>query len=104
MDQEPLKEANKVTNKGLARPCPECKKSLIMAAEMVGFGHFEYNMKCAYCGVRVRITIGQKPFVTVTKLVVLILLVAFSYQLFLVSKLNVTLTSLMTNYEFNVSE
>lgn len=91
------------SNRGITKACPECRKILIAVAEMVGYGQFHQNIKCAYCGTRLKIVIGQKTFITVSKVLLVILAIIFTYQVLLLDKLNTNLSSLIQNYDYSIT-
>lgn len=80
-------------------PCPECKKTLIAAIELVGHATFKQNIKCAYCGTKISVEVGQKPYVEVSKLITIIILgIISAYQLILVSGLPQKFAYLLSAY------
>lgn len=85
------------TNKGKAKACPECKKMLLMVVSLLGEG-VDIKMKCAYCKKRILVNIGQKTFITATKIAVLIFLVVSAVQAFSLMKLNLNVAYIFTNY------
>lgn len=62
-------------NLGITKACPECRRTLIKSANMVGTGAF--HTKCPHCKSLILIEIGQKTYFTLKKvLLILVLLLA----------------------------
>lgn len=92
------------TNKGITKPCPECKKILLSSADMAGYGEFKQNIKCAYCGTLVRVEVTTKPktYITITKVLGLITLIGLcAWQVILSLGINSKFTYLITTYGFH---
>lgn len=97
-----------MNDKGITKACPECRKILIASAEMIGYGQFEQNIKCAYCGTRLKIVVGQKTFIAISKIIGIVFIVSFIassfYQLAVLTQLNANLSYLIQNYDFNIQK
>lgn len=53
-------------NLGINKACPHCKKTIIKSVNMLGQGNFD--TKCNHCQALVHIEVGQKAFITLTKI------------------------------------
>lgn len=75
---------------GISKACPECKKTLIAAADIEGIGTFK--TKCPHCGNLILIEIGHKTTLTMTK--ILIALLFISGGVYMYFDLNIKLDSI----------
>lgn len=63
-------------NLGFSKACPECRKTIINSALLVGNGTFK--TKCPHCLNIIQIEIGQKTYFTLTKVVIILAIIFFT--------------------------
>lgn len=64
-------------NLGASKACPECRKTVIAAANAEGTGSF--RTKCPHCGTLILVEIGQKTFFTLSRVAIAIVILAGSF-------------------------
>lgn len=84
-------------NLGLSKACPSCRKTLIKSANIIGVGNFK--TKCPHCGSLIKVEIGQKSFITLTKVSICLLLVIGIYQIITIIGVKNSVATIINSYE-----
>lgn len=82
-----------------SKSCPECKKLLLLVVNNLGKG-IDIKMKCAYCKKRMLVQIGQKTFINVTPLLVVLLLAISMYTTYIILHIHDAVTALRTDFNY----
>jgi len=96
------------SKKGITAPCPDCRRAVLGAAELVGFGEMEWNTRChnPKCRIRLHIKAEQKikTKITITKILVVLITLVGIYQLITLRALEQSFAYLIETYGFKVPE
>lgn len=67
-------------NLGKTVPCPACKEPIVYQASYTGEG--KEISTCPHCGERFKRTITQKMIITLSKIVIVVIIVGMVYSIF----------------------
>lgn len=83
--------------KPAVKHCPECRRVLIKAADLVGIrGSFE--TKCANCKNLIKVQVGQRTYINVFKVIMVVTLAVTTLQIFILKSIGENLAYLINNY------
>lgn len=80
-----------------SKSCPECKKMLLQIVDFIGQG-VDIKMKCAYCGKRMLVQVGQKLTINATHITVAIFVFISAIQAFVLFEVGKSVAFVFTNY------
>ena len=84
-------------NLGISKACPECRKTIIKSANILGNGSL--SLKCPHCKNLIKVEIGQKTSITLTKVLLTFLIAIGIFQIFTLTGLKDSFTAMIQNYD-----